>query len=307
MKYQFIALFRRKPMFYDSKPGYLERADYTWSEDSIRFINTPSFSARQTFFYVQEAGFFKTDPPYFTERANLKSFLIFYTLSGEGTLSYLDDTYRLTPGSAAFINCINHHYYECVRDSSWEFLWVHINGSSTLGYYEEFTKNGFHILTGKECAPAEQSIRSILSLLQAQHTHTDILVSNQIVNLLTILLTADESYTENKALMPDYLKKALKTIENRFTENLNLEVIAREAGVSKYHLSRIFKSQTGITVKEYIILKRINYAKELLRYSDKTVEEIGYMCGFNHTSHFISMFKAYEDTTPKHFRMEWGG
>ena len=294
-------------MFYNSKPGYLERADYTWSDDSIRFINTPSFSARQTFFYVQEAGYFKTDPPYFTERANLKSFLIFYTLSGEGSLNYLGNTYRLTPGSAAFINCTYHHYYECVKDSSWEFLWVHINGSSTLGYYEEFSKNGFHILTGKECAPIEQTIRSILSLLQSQHANTDILVSNQIVNLLTILLTVDETYTENKAPMPDYIKKALKIIENRFAEPLSLETIAKEVGVSKYHLSRIFKLQTGITVKEYIILKRINYAKELLRYSDMTVEEISYTCGFNHASHFINMFKACEDATPKQFRLEWEG
>ena len=55
---------------------YLERADYTWSEDSIRFINTPAPAARQTFFYVQEAGYFRTSPPYFTERANLSLSLI---------------------------------------------------------------------------------------------------------------------------------------------------------------------------------------------------------------------------------------
>ncbi len=292
-------------MFYNSKPGYLERADYSWSSDSIRFINTPSLSARRTFFYVQEAGYFKTEPPYFTERANLKSFLVFYTLSGEGRLDYMNESHILKPGSAAFINCIDHHYYQCNKNNSWEFLWLHFNGPSALGYYEEFAKNGFHILNNEECRPVEQTIRSILSLLQAQNTNTEILVSNHIVNLLTTLLTADNYEASDTYPMPDYLREVVKIIENRFTETLNLDYLSKESGISKFHLSRMFKNYMGITIKEYILLKRINYAKELLRYTDKTVDEVGYLCGFNHVSHFINMFKSYEGNTPNSFRTEW--
>ncbi len=47
---------------------YQERAAYTWSEDSIRLIMTPSALAKSIYFYVQEAGYFKTDDTYFTER-----------------------------------------------------------------------------------------------------------------------------------------------------------------------------------------------------------------------------------------------
>ena len=47
---------------------YMEKLDLTWSDDSIRFINTATPRARQTFFYVQEAGDFCTSSPYFTER-----------------------------------------------------------------------------------------------------------------------------------------------------------------------------------------------------------------------------------------------
>ena len=60
---------------------YMENASYDWSVDSIRIINTPSASAKMTFFYVQEMGYFKTVPPYFTERAGLTSYLILYTLT----------------------------------------------------------------------------------------------------------------------------------------------------------------------------------------------------------------------------------
>ena len=73
-------------MGFQAKGKYLERADYSWSSDSIRHINTSTVSVRQLFLYVQEVGYFRTRPPYFTERANLHSFLIIYTLSGRGLL-----------------------------------------------------------------------------------------------------------------------------------------------------------------------------------------------------------------------------
>ena len=133
-------------MGFQSKEQYLERADYSWSEDSIRYINTPSLATRKVFFYVQETGYFKTFPPYFTERANLHSFLIVYTLSGRGLLRLGKEEYPLSPGSCFFINCMDHHYYECLRQQNWEFLWLHFYGSNALGYYEEFQRRGFRIL-----------------------------------------------------------------------------------------------------------------------------------------------------------------
>lgn len=107
---------------------YMEKLDLTWSDDSIRFINTATPRARQTFFYVQEAGDFCTSSPYFTERENLNSFLIIYTLRGKGLLKYHGSQYSLHPGTTAYINCMEHHHYECLQKQNWEFLWLHFNG-----------------------------------------------------------------------------------------------------------------------------------------------------------------------------------
>jgi AraC-like DNA-binding protein len=50
---------------------------------------------------------------------------------------------------------------------------------------------------------------------------------------------------------------------------------------------------------------RLNYAKELLRYSTETVNNITFLCGFNQVSHFISLFKDREGITPLQYRKEW--
>lgn len=293
-------------MTQSSNNQYLERADYTWSEDSIRFINTPTMSARKTFFYVQEVGYFQTKPPYFTERENLNSFLIFYTISGAGLLKYHEQTYYLMPGSAVLLNCMNHHYYECIKDQNWEFLWLHFNGSTALGYYEEFIKSGFRVSYDQDQFFMERTMRRILSLTQKKDIHSEIIVSNLITELLTHLLIINSSENLGIGFMPDYLKKILKKIEQQFQEPIKLDLLSSEFGISKYHLSREFKRYIGTTINEYIIITRLNHAKELLKYTDKTVEEIAYSSGFHHVSHFINLFKSHEKSTPLQYRKEWG-
>lgn len=292
-------------MAHISQDQYLERADYSWSEDSIRFINTPTISARQTFFYVQEVGYFRTEPPYFTERANLNSFLIFYTISGKGLLKYQGQSYHLLPGTSVLINCRNHHYYECLSGQEWEFLWLHFNGSTALGYYEEFIKNDFRVLKETDPFFMERTLRRILALTQKKDLHSEIIVSSLITEVLTHMLILNSSENLGLSFMPVYLKNVLKKIEDQFQEPLSLDQFSEEFSVSKFHLSREFKRYMGTSLNEYLILTRLNHAKELLKYSNKTVEEIAYACGFHHVSHFINLFKSHEKATPLQFRKQW--
>lgn len=292
-------------MSYIEKREYLENADYTWSEDSIRYINTATLSARQVFFYVQEVGYFLTSPPYFTERKNLNSFLLIYTLAGKGSLKYENSTYHLTPGTVMFINCMNHHYYECLKNQQWEFLWLHFNSSSALGYYEEFIKNRFRILDSLDPFFMESKMRRILSLTQRKDLHSEVIVSGLIVEILTQILIENESENLSLGFMPDSLKRAVKEIDNHFQEPLTLDGLSALAGISKYHFSREFKRYIGMTPNEYIIVARINYSKQLLKYSNQTIEEITFNCGFHNVSHFINLFKKHEKATPLKYRKEW--
>lgn len=284
---------------------YLERASYTWSEDSIRLINTPSQTVRQKFFYVQEVGHFKTSPPYFTERQNLNSYLIVYTLSGKGILKYNHQKYMVYPGQAFYIDCIPHHWYSCAEKCGWEILWLHFNGTTAGGYYDEFIKNQFSIIKFDDTFLIESTMRRILSQTLKKDIHSEIISSNLIVNLLTELIIKNNDKGLSLSFMPDYIKTTLKELEKHFLEPFSLETLAASIGVSKYHLSREFKKYIGTTLNEYVITLRLNYAKELLRYSQSSVGDIAFSCGFNQVSHFINLFKVREGMTPLHYRKEW--
>ncbi|WP_099468509.1 helix-turn-helix domain-containing protein [Konateibacter massiliensis] len=288
-----------------NKNQYLERASYSWSEDSVRLMATPSSTARAIFFYIQEAGYFKTKSPYFTERANLDSFLIVYTISGKGLLRYENQEYVLHAGQCFFINCINHHYYEAYSNSTWEFLWIHFNGGNALGYYEEFVKNGFRIVTLSEPDCMEGNLRKIISIHSKFTITTEISTSNHISAILSELLIQTATKEASLLFVPDSVKLVKKYIDRNFHTKIVLEDLEKELGMSKFHISKEFKKYTGTTVGEYILSNRLSSAKELLKYSDLPISEISFRIGINNVSHFINLFKSREKVTPLAFRKEW--
>ncbi len=287
-----------------SKP-YVERYNCAWSQDSIRYINTPTPIARQSFFYVQEAGYFYTLPPYFTERANLSSFLIIYTLSGRGILNYMGKEYSAKPQTALFINCMEYHEYHCESHNNWEFLWVHFYGSTANGYYKEFLNNGFHPVMISDSHTMEQNLRNILKLTQQKTIHSEIMISSMLLQAIAQLFIFDTNANDNNFHIPSHINTAVNVIETHYQEPLSLDDLAAQACISKYYLSREFKRYTGTSPNEYLILTRLNHAKELLKDSEYSVDKIAFLCGFNHVSHFINIFKKHEKTTPLHFRKKW--
>lgn len=131
------------PTFHlEEKTPYYENASYTWSEDSIRYMNTVSPHARKNYLYMQECGYFQTAAPYYTERSDLPSYLILYTLSGQGQLLYEHTSHMLEAGSCFYIDCKNPHRYEPQKGQNWEFLWLHFQGICAEGYYTEFHSAG---------------------------------------------------------------------------------------------------------------------------------------------------------------------
>ena len=283
----------------------LERDSHTWSEDSIRMILTPSSTARSTYFYTQEVGYFKTFHPYFSERENLDSFLIVYTVSGKGYLEYEGQTYPITKGQCFYINCEQHHLYRTDREEDWEILWIHFNGNSALGYYKEFTRNGFQILSVRDEFFMERTLWRIIALNQKKDLTTELVTSNLINGMLTELLLQTATNNADTFLIPDYIRQIVREIDKNFKSGLPLSYFEEFTHRSRYHILKEFKKYIGVTIHEYIITARISYAKELLKYSDLPVSEIAFESGMNNVTHFINLFKAREGTTPLAYRKAW--
>ncbi|MDO4512244.1 MAG: helix-turn-helix domain-containing protein [Bacteroidales bacterium] len=69
-------------------------------------------------------------------------------------------------------------------------------------------------------------------------------------------------------------------------------------------LSKLFSEVRGVTIERYAILHRVEYAKELLCYSQESTSEIAYTLGYSSPAHLSSQFKQVTGMTPKAFRQQ---
>lgn len=82
-------------------------------------------------------------------------------------------------------------------------------------------------------------------------------------------------------------------------------MLANQFFISKYHLAREFKKEYNQTIIQHILIKRINYAKELLRFTDLSIAEISEACGIRDINYFNKIFKRLEMMTASEYRKRW--
>lgn len=285
-----------------------ENYNTLWTDDSIRIINTPGMTAKSTFFYVQEAGYFKALNGYHTERANLASYLVVYTVSGTGTLIYDGKTYTVSPGSVFYIDCMKHHTYRWSRNQAggkdWCFYWIHFSGATSDGYYREFARGQKPLIESAGDTNIPIILGEIVESNQMQRNNTELINSRLIVDLITEIITLGNTDHQDQPIS-ELIYQVLHYLEKHFDQPISLDGLSEKFSVSKYHLSREFKKYTGYSPGEYLIRYRINRAKELLKNTEMPISDIGEMTGIQNYNHFCYLFKSRTDMSPRMFREKW--
>ena len=95
-----------------------------------------------------------------------------------------------------------------------------------------------------------------------------------------------------------------KYIRKHLSEPISVEALARHLCRGRSRLSTDFKQVTGENLSEFILKKKIEEGKKLLRRTDKPAVEIAFFLGFSSQSHFSRTFKKYVGQTPNTYRKE---
>ncbi len=97
------------------------------------------------------------------------------------------------------------------------------------------------------------------------------------------------------------LKKAVQSLSDQFAENISMETLANEAGLSVRNFNRLFLVDFGLTPKQVLILRRVNEAKKLLL-QRKSVTDVALEVGYSSLSQFIVTFRKVTGQLPSEFR-----
>jgi AraC-like DNA-binding protein len=99
-----------------------------------------------------------------------------------------------------------------------------------------------------------------------------------------------------------HLRRAHDLIDRHYADDLDLDVLASTAGVSKYHFLRSFSATYGITPAQYRSERRIERAQDLLRSTNLTVTEVCMAVGYSSLGSFSSRFRELVGISPSAYQ-----
>lgn len=271
-----------------------------------RIINTPSEFAKKSLFYIQETGYLKSFKSHSHVRKNLDSYLFFIVLSGEGILKYQTNTYSLKQYDCVFIDCREEYSHGNSSDDPWELLWIHFNSYNAAQFYTYFKQislNIFHLDCYEDII---NLLYDIINLHRDKQSTTEIITSKIITDILTISITQQKTLHQIPYQSTgDKIQEVRNYLDSNYMHKISLEDLENKFFISKFHLSREFKKIYGITIINFLQDKRITKAKELLRFTTLTIEDIAGQCGIPDSNYFNKVFKKSEAMTASDYRKRW--
>lgn len=90
-------------------------------------------------------------------------------------------------------------------------------------------------------------------------------------------------------------------IETHIAHPITLETLARQAGLSPYYFTRVFKDAIGLPPYRYVLHKRIEFA--CARRDELSIESVALACGFSDNAQFSKQFKKIRGVPPSVYRM----
>lgn len=241
-------------------------------------------------------------------------------LRGKGLYKTNDTVYSIKEGDIFFFRPNEAHCITDIEENGMELLNLHIapyylytNFQNALNTnYIKILASNFPLTSNKindtlsieQVGEVKNLILSIRREFEQKHNDYITLVNNYIS---AVLILFSRSYKNNRFSQKEKqnyqkLLSAIKYIDMHYKENITLDLLAQKVAYSRCYFSSIFKKCIGMSIWDYICIKRIEEALTLIKTTNKNITDIALDCGFNNAVNFNKLFKKYTNVTPNFFR-----
>jgi len=220
-----------------------------------------------------------------------------------------------------------HKGYKCC-DEATDFFWLHFYTTGKFKYMDkpiydknhkqkanyQFTKEPFHIslpqhgsLTAEQQSQMAEYMNTIVQVkIDKTKPKKDFysstvsqLKSQQLFfSILSILCDIHEPNTKNVA------EKIYEHFSLFYTESFDLKKLSDEYAFHPTHIIRCVKNKYGLSPLQLLLHIRIQKAKELLTYTNFSINKVAISVGFDDNAYFTKQFKRIIGTTPTNYRKQ---
>lgn len=223
-------------------------------------------------------------------------FEIDFVIAGKGESNIDGQICKLTKKQVVIIPPTHFHDYTVINKNSLSLInfafhisSLHTDAAATISYATPliFTLNDFdfNYLTDM-CTVAMEKKRQ-------KHPSADFYIKTCIEWILMQNIQNEPTHIINSGKRNVDFFKALEYINSNISDpDMNRDNVAKILNYSPSYFSKYFHREVGIPFQEYLLTRRLSYAHELLKNSNKPVSEIAFMSGFSSYSHFTKKYKA---------------
>lgn len=127
--------------------------------------------------------------------------------------------------------------------------------------------------------------------------------AHELIAMTHVRVASDAARTSR----PDWLARVATHLNDCFRSPPSLDELSREVGVSREHLARVFRRETGLTVGQFVRLRRVLEAADHLRGHDADLSDVAFRFGYADQSHLTREFRRHLGTTPHRHRRRFHG
>jgi AraC-like DNA-binding protein len=233
-------------------------------------------------------------------RRGKKQFSIFqWTISGRGALKFEDESYDVLPHQAMLLQLPHRHRYFLPKDSThWQILYITLWGPELYRLMGELIRKRGPLWTLQPQSPPVQTALKIYESVFRSELTTPFAASKLAYQLVMEL--GDHAFPPPRR--NSRFASLRSYVEEHLDQNLNVAELAERANLSRYHFSREFRSDEGISPSDFLSHTRVEAAARLLGDRTLSIKEIASRSGFHTANYMTKVFKRFFGCSPRELR-----
>ena len=226
---------------------------------------------------------------------------LFFITGGHGVFQVWQDRFPVAINDLVVINAGIPHTETSQQGSPMEYVVLGVDGLGTMTDISGFAL--LHLAAEQEAVSS--CLRMMVQEIRVQQTGCDEICQSLLDVILLRLRRREDFSMSHSPAGPRSSRNCdlvRRYIDNHFKENLTLDQLAQMVHISKYHLAHTFHEEFHISPISYLIARRIQESRFLLRETDHSISQIAQILGFSSLSYFSQSFRRLEGISPIEFR-----
>lgn len=229
---------------------------------------------------------------------------LFYVTGGEGQFYIDGKTFSVAANDLVIVNPNVEHTEISIHAAPLEYIVLGVDGLELSAANDEETSYGiinFHSLKDTILFYLQTMVKEIEANTPGCET-----ICQDLMEILIILMMRQSDYS---LTLTPIRKKSSKLctsvrryIDVHYKENIDLDLLASISHASKYYLVHSFSKEYGISPMNYLMNRRLEEAKQLLKNDDYSMSMVSRILGFSSPSYFSQIFKKTVGMTPNQYR-----